>query len=120
MTYRVRGTRAINPADAQAYREFADWTARLQSRVKLGAPPPFPRLYVNGDLERRGLRPDEVELTFKTAKTKSSVLRSTHKYESKLYSDDLKQIADADGYASSFQAVSTEEYLLPPPRQARR
>jgi hypothetical protein len=116
MTYRVRGTRSPNPADAQAYREFADYMARLQTRVKQGARPPFPRLFVNGELEGRGLRPDEVELTLREPnqpKAKPVVLRSKHKYESKLYPDDLKRIDEAVSNATSFKFLPLDDYLRP-------
>lgn len=122
ITYRVRGTRATTPAAAQAYREFADWSARLTTRVRQGAQPPFPRLAVNAALERRGILPDEVERSVSDPnrpKAKPIALRSTHKFETQLYPADQKRIDEADKYATDFEFVQLDQYLRPP-QQARK
>jgi hypothetical protein len=122
ITYRVRGNRASNPAVVQGYREFADWTAQLTTLIRQGGQPPFPRLAVNASLERRGWLPDEVERTINDPnrpRGKPAVMRSTHKFETKLYSADLKRIEEADGYATEFKLVDIKQYLRPA-EQAKR
>ncbi len=122
MTYRIRGTRANDPAVSQAYREFADWTAQLQTCVKQGARPPFPRLHVNSALERRGLLPDVVELTLaqpNRPNAKPVALRSQHTFKMELYPADRKLIDEYNEYAKKFELVTLEQYLRPP-QQARR
>jgi hypothetical protein len=122
MTYRIQGKRATSPAAAQAYREFADWAARLTTRVREGAQPPFPRLAVNAALERRGILPDEVELSLadpNRPKIKPTTLRSVHKFETQLYPADQKRIAEADKFATDFEFIQIDKFIGPP-RQARR
>jgi hypothetical protein len=122
LSYRVHGARAAVPAQAQAYREFSDWSARLKTRVDQGALPPYPRLYLNAALERRGWLPDEVERTVTQPNqpdAKPTVLRSKHKFETQLYTADHKRIEEASDYAKSFKAVPLGEYLRQP-QQARR
>ena len=116
MTDRVRGTRAEQGATAQAYREFADWTSRLKTRVADGAAPPFPRLMVNAALERRGILPDEVELTISQPhrpKAPPSVLRSQHQFEQQIYTADRKRIEEANQMAARFERTALSDYLQP-------
>ncbi|MCC7084147.1 MAG: hypothetical protein IT427_03960 [Pirellulales bacterium] len=116
LSYRIRGTRATSPVVAQAYREFADWSARLSARVLQGAQPPFPRLAVNAALERRGLLPEEVERSTSDSnrpKALPVVLHSEHKFEAQLYPADLKRIEEADKFAKDFEMTPLDQYLHP-------
>ncbi len=64
ITYRVHAVKAENSTVAKQYREFSDWSARLNSMLHPGSLPPFPRLAINSALDRAGGQiPDEVHVT---------------------------------------------------------
>jgi hypothetical protein len=52
-------------------------------------------------------------------KAKPVVMRSSHKFETKLYPSDLKRIAEADGYSTEFKLVDIKQYVRPA-EQAKR
>lgn len=116
VTYRVQLAPAESEAAAKAYREFSDWSARLNSLLRKGALPPFPRLAVNAALERDGKLPGAVELTIAArAQTggKPTVLRSEHTITWRLSGSDKKQIEQTGEQLVTFPTVSLDEYLRP-------
>jgi hypothetical protein len=116
MTYRVHPTKPDNPNVVREYRMFSDWSARLNSMIHPGAMPPFPRLAVNGALERAGQIPESVQLTVAAQNhlmAKPTVLRSEHELTMRLLPNDRKRIDEAGKYLVTFPEVSMEEYLRP-------
>jgi hypothetical protein len=123
MTYRVHPIRPDNPNVVQEYRKFSDWSARVNSMIRPGALPPFPRLAVNAALEREGEVPETVELTFAAQNRlvgKPTVLRSEHELTMRLLPTDRKRIDEAGRNLVTFPEVSLEEYLRPIQQQAKR
>lgn len=123
MTYRVHPTKPDNAKVVQQYRMFSDWSARLNSMIRPGAMPPFPRLAVNAALERAGDVPETVQLTLAAQNHlvgKPTVLRSEHELAIRLLPTDRKRIDDAGKYLVTFPEVSMEEYLRPIQQQAKR
>jgi hypothetical protein len=123
LTYRVQPTKPDNPNVVQEYRMFSDWSARLNSMIRPGAMPPFPRLAVNAALERAGEVPENVEVTIAAQNRligKPTELRSEHQLSMRLLPADRKRIDDAGRYLVTFPEVSMEEYLRPAHQQAKR
>ncbi|HEY2762333.1 MAG TPA: hypothetical protein VGI75_16355, partial [Pirellulales bacterium] len=112
MTYRVHVAKPDNANVVRQYRMFSDWSARLNSMIRPGAMPPFPRLAVNAALERAGEVPESVQLTLVAQNRlvgKPTVLRSEHELAMRLLPADRKRIDDAGKYLVTFPEVSMEE-----------
>lgn len=113
MTYRILVKNADSPAQATAYREFADASARLNYLLDPRARPPFARLIVNQTLGSRQLLPHEVTLTITTRKgndPQPTTFRSEHRFSGTLTDSDRKRIAQAQEELTQFRAVGFAEY----------
>ena len=113
LTYRVKCVAAPSPQAAQQYRDFLDWTARLNSMMTPAAPPPFARLAVNEEVAGRNLMPESVELVIPKQLAlggRGLTLRSEHVLTWRLLQKDLDQIAATGSQMASFKLVPFSEY----------
>ncbi len=117
VTYRVQAVKAESPSAARQYREFSDWSAKLNSMLHPGSLPPFPRLAINGALDRAGGHiPEEVQVTIAPQTRlggKPTALRSEHVLTMRLMAADRKRIDEAGADLASFRQAPLEEYLRP-------
>lgn len=128
--YRLATVAAKSDEVLRAYIRFANAYAQLNTVTKPGSTPPFPRMAVNDELERRGLIPTEIEFTAtnpsKLAGARSVTLRSVHGIDWRLFAEDLKRIDETKQQLVAFKHVSPQEYLqlsnspLAPPQQAQK
>jgi hypothetical protein len=113
MVYRVR-SKTVEEDTLRQYEEFADWSAQLNPLVDASAPPPFARLSVNKELNRRNAMPLAVHLTWiqnaRFKRDKEIHLRSTHELNDKLRADDLRRIEWIGEKMAAFKSVSLLEY----------
>lgn len=107
-TYRVKGTAPKYNEAMRRYREFADAYARLNG-ARPGNLPPFGRLRLNEELEKRTLIPSEVELTIHAKKP--LVLRSKHVVTWLLSKKDHDLVEEAGTGIVSFPSQGYTEYL---------
>ena len=108
LRYVVEGQNPDNIEVAQRYREFADWSARLNA-IRSGLPA-NPRLTANRELAELALVPRRVtKLTGENAPQ----LSSTHKYRWNLTGADQERIKSADKDHRAFRSVTPEEYFSP-------
>ena len=116
------------PESVAAYRNFADWFARLNA-ARPGNLPPGPRLALNQALAENGLLPREITRTIAISGTlgrkKQLVVTSRHLVNWKLSGEDRKRIDRAGTGLATFQNVSFDEYrsnVAAPaaPKQAQR
>ncbi len=122
LTYVVLGQKAQQPEAAKAYRQFADWCARL-NMTHAGNLPAAARLVVNQTLGEKELLPLEVTRTIPLS-TKTNVVRSEHRFNWTLSGEDQKRIERAGNLMAQFEVVSYERYRSGPEnalnKQARR
>jgi hypothetical protein len=111
LTYVVLGQKAQHAEAAKAYRQFADWCARLNTTV--GNLPAAARLSVNQVLAEKELLPLEVTRSSPVG-TKTRVLRSEHRFNWKLSREDEKRIERAGDSMAQFEVVSYERYCKDP------
>ena len=86
VTYRAQGTKAEAAEIAEAFRRYADWTARLNYALHPRAPYPGPRLALNERLRQRQLIPVQVEL--ETRMSSPGRLRAEHQIQWQLDAKD--------------------------------
>lgn len=113
MTYRVVTADAGSKEIAQQYRQFADWQARLNSVINRQATPPFARLVVNAELERREEIPREVRLTLTPPggfPRKRITARSEHQMIRMVVESDRTRVAQTGEFLAIFQPVSFQQY----------
>jgi hypothetical protein len=112
MTYSMKGNKPKQNSAAEAYRQFADWYARLNA-TRPGNLPPFARLELNKAVFERGLVPEEVELTVAPNSRllgRTLTIRSHHMINWALPGTDRKRIDEAGDFLVNFQAVQFQEY----------
>lgn len=115
LSYRVKGIKPKLAVTADAYRDFADWYARLNA-TRPGNLPPFPRLELNRALAERQQVPEEVELTVEPKNRwagRKLVVRSHHIFNWRLSNTDHKRIETAGTYMADFQAINFQDYRQP-------
>lgn len=108
MEYEVSG----EPFDRQrvaAYRDFADWYARLNAARHPGALPPTARLEVNRQVAERGWIPQEIQLTVRS-RGGTSHLESRHRISGQLAADDLQRVEKLERYRRDFRPVDLAEF----------
>lgn len=113
LSYRVTCTKGSIVGADKRYREFADWSARLNA-MRPGNLPPFPRMELNKALAARGVLPSEIERTIVAATLtgkRTEVVRSEHRFNWSLSSPDRRRILDTGDQLTNFTAVTVEEYL---------
>lgn len=112
----VYKTRCMTPKTAGAdkiYREFADWSCRLNA-MRPGNLPPFARLEMNKSLAARDVLPARIERTTTLThglRTKQETIYSEHLFNWTLSLEDRRRIERAGAYMSEFTPVSVESYL---------
>lgn len=117
LTYVVLGQKAQHAEAARAYRQFADWCARLNTTA--GNLPAAARLVVNQTLADKELLPLEVTRTVPVGK-KARVLRSEHRFNWKLSGEDEKRIGRAGDAMAQFEVVSYQRYCNGPDKSANK
>lgn len=128
LEYVALGQRPQDPQSVKAYRQFADWFARLNA-ARPGNLPPAARLVLNEQLASQGLLPLEVTRTITAVgafgREKRLEVKSRHLVNWTLSGEDRKRIERAGDWLANFQPVSFDEYRAAPqssaaPKQARR
>jgi hypothetical protein len=113
LTYRTKTVPAPSAEVAAQYRDFLDWTARLNAIITPASPPPFARLAVNEEVARRNLVPETVELVIPKQLAlggRGLALRSEHVLTWRLLQKDLDRIAETGSQMASFKLVPFAEY----------
>ncbi|HLA83233.1 MAG TPA: hypothetical protein VJL29_00440 [Thermoguttaceae bacterium] len=113
MSYRVLAARSENREVVRQYHQFCDWSARLNTFLRPGSRPPFPRLVVNQELAERHEIPTRIIFTLKTRRgltTSKEVLRSEHHLVPRLVESDLRRVAGAGEQMAAFKTVTFREY----------
>ncbi len=113
LTYRLKTVAAPSAEAGQQYREFLDWTARLNAILTPAAPPPFARLAVNDEVARRNLMSETVELVIPKQWAlggRSLTLRSEHVLTWRLLEKDHDQIARTGSQMASFKLIPFADY----------
>ena len=123
LSYAARGQKPKEASVAKAYRQFADWCARLNA-TRSGGLPAGARLALNQTLAERELLPLEVTRTIPWSPWKQE-LRSQHRVNWTLSGEDQKRIERAADMMARFQEVSYNDYREPAvkpaaTKQARR
>ena len=108
MTYKLLVTEARTRDAAHQMREFSDWYARLNALTNAGGLPPFPRLAVNEELDRRGFVATAVELNILS---RNVSIRSEHELEWRLLDRDLKRISDTNEQIVNFKSGNFGEFM---------
>lgn len=109
-------TSAPNSTDMSTrYRDFADWSAKLNT-VLMG-PPPTARLQLNNAVSARGLVPIEIHRVVHTQKKKVSIRhRSVHTYSHDWNDKDRQRVDKAEKARQSYRIVTLEQFLKPAQR----
>jgi len=127
LVYVAEGQRPQQPEAVKAYRQFADWCARLNAtNAAPGNLPSGARLALNQALAERGLFPLEITRTIPSelpfGKTKE--YRSQHRVNWTLSGEDKKKIEHAGDMMAMFQLISYDDYCgvgkPAAPKQAKR
>jgi hypothetical protein len=115
MMYRVKSVRPKLPTVDAQYLEYSDWQVKLNTLLRPGSLPPFPRLVLNEALEKHSRVPTEVELTrYGQHPVKRHVtIRAEHRWQWRLLESDLKRLEEANTHLVTFASVSLPEYLRP-------
>lgn len=119
LTYRVKAIQAPSPEVAQQYRDFLDWTARLNAVMTPAAPPPFARIAVNSEVASRNLVPETVELVIPKQIAlggRGLNMRSEHVLTRRLLEKDHDQIAKTSSQMAQFKTVPFADYRSHQPR----
>ena len=113
LTYR---TSCVKPRQAGAdkvYREFADWSCRLNA-FRPGNLPPFARLEMNKSLAARDMVPAKIERITSLSHgplSRHETVRSEHLFNWTLSVEDRRRIERAGGFMADFSPVSVEIYF---------
>jgi len=115
MMYRVKTVRPKLPTVDVQYLEYSDWQVKLNTLLRPGSLPPFPRLLLNEALEKHGRVPTEVELTrYGQHPVKRHItIRAEHRWQWRLLESDLKRLEEANNHLVTYASVSLPEYLRP-------
>jgi hypothetical protein len=113
LTYQLQLVAFGGDIAATQYREFSDWSARLNVLLTRGARPPQARLWVNEAVARHQMIAREVRLTIignPAAGGKEVVVRSQHKFSPKLTAEDLRRVKEARDDMTQFDYVAFLKY----------
>jgi hypothetical protein len=125
LEYSVVARKPERPEAVRAFRNFADWFARLNA-MGPGNLPAGARLEVNKAIAERDLIPLEITRTIPAAHVLAakSEVRSRHLVTWSLSGEDRKRIERAGTHLAEFRSVTFDEYRsttsAPQPQQARR
>jgi hypothetical protein len=113
LTYVVEGQRPQRLEAVKAYRQFADWCARLNAAsAAAGSLPAAPRLAVNEALAERDLLPLDITRTIPSDLPfgKPREHRMQHRVNWALCGDDQNKIDHVGNIMATFPLVSYDEY----------
>jgi hypothetical protein len=113
LTYKVTGAKPDHAGAHVLYRQFADWSARLNG-MRPGNLPPFPRLQLNENLAAKGLVPEEIERTISTMHLtgrRIEIVRSQHRFNWALNTQDHQRIDQVGDQLVDYKPTSVEDYL---------
>jgi hypothetical protein len=111
LTYRLTLSPQTSAAAVEQYREFSDWSAKLNAMLVPGSRPPFARLLVNAAVAERKAIVSQVVLTFTSGKpTTTTTIRSTHRVIGVLTPADLDGLAKIGEALIGFKLVGFDEY----------
>jgi hypothetical protein len=115
MMYRVKSVQPKLPTVEAQYLEYSDWQVKLNTLLRPGSLPPFPRLMLNAALDKHGRIPAEVELTrYGQHPVKRHVtIRAEHRWQWRLLESDLNRLEEANTNLVTYASVSLPEYLRP-------
>jgi hypothetical protein len=115
LSYVARGIKPQQSEATGAYRQFADWCARLNA-TRGGNLPAGARVALNQALAERDLIPLEITKTIPAAGpfNKKLELRSEHRVNWALAGEDLKRIDRASDMMATFEAISYDDYRATP------
>jgi hypothetical protein len=121
LTYVARGVKPQEVEAARAYRQFADWCARLNA-TRGGNLPPGARLALNQALADRELVPLEITRTIPAAGPfgKKLEVRSEHRLNWKISGEDEKRIERASTMMATLEVISFDEYRKAPTETAAK
>jgi hypothetical protein len=97
----------------QRYREFADWSARLNG-IRPGNLPPFPRMELDQSLAAQGMLPEEIKRTITTSYLtgpRTETVRSRHLFNWTLSARDRALIEEVGDHLVKYRPASPEDYL---------
>ena len=111
ITYTATGTRTGNHSALEAYNGFANWYARLNAADPRKVPP-FARLALNEAMYKRGIIPEQIELTLKTGEFIESAvhIKAKHYYVWTLSKSDLSMIDQVREMIASFPEIDLAGY----------
>ena len=107
--YEVATTSPPESASSDAYRWFADWSARLNS-TRIGGLPPQARLEVNARMASHGRLPTKVTLACSDSRLDKY---STHNYVWNLSAQDRERIQQLQEKIHEYHSVDLIQYRLP-------
>ncbi len=113
LMYVVEAQHPQRPEAVKAYRQFADWCARLNATSAVpGNLPAGPRLALNQALAERDLLPLEITRTIPSDRPfgKAREHRMQHRVNWALCGDDQKKIDRSGNLMATFPLVSYDEY----------
>lgn len=114
MTYRVVTVDAESSELAADYRAFADALAQLNALLNPQGLPPFARLVLNAELQRREEIPKEVYLTIHPDRgvlpKRRTVIRSEHQLVRHISEADRARVQQAIEFQNLFPQVSFDQY----------
>ncbi len=111
LEYFAVGQPAADHEIARIYRDFANWSARLNATLKMGLPPAA-RVALNTTLAEQNLLPLDVKRTIHSSSPlgKREEVRSHHLVNGTLSNKDRQEIARASNCLATFRQVSYDEY----------
>jgi len=101
------------PAAIELYRDFSDWSAKLNAMLSGAASrPPFARLALDQAIADRKAIASQVVLTLSSGKAdgRRATIRSTHRVVRPLAQADLDRVAQIRGFLREFKPVGFEQY----------
>ena len=113
LTYHTSCSKPKQPGADKVYREFADWSSRLNA-FRPGNLPPFARLEMNKSLAARDRLPIKIDRTTTLThgvRTRQETIRSEHIFSWTLSVEDRRRIERAGSYMADFAPVSVESYF---------
>jgi hypothetical protein len=116
ITYSIKTVPAKNLDAAHQIREFSDWYARLNAMINRGSTPPFARMEVNQELDKRGLLSANVELTIPPQEQlggKGISMRSEHAVAWRLLLRDIDRISETGNQLANFKSVPFDKFIQP-------
>ena len=111
VTYDVMLADEPDPKVVGQYRDFYDWSARLNAILAPGGRPPFARMAVNAKIAERHATASRVYLILSNGKdAKREKMHSDHRIVRPLAPADLRRIAEIRESMTSFKRVGFKQY----------